>query len=128
MTAELCKIYIDADGEAEALDELQAFLNCSLYFLKHNTNPEDFCFSSLEKLARTVRKGTDDEDSTFDIMMKDAIAAPGAPHRQAHYYRAFKAVYNFGTSYRLIMALNLIMNQIQNKVHRSDIYFELASK
>jgi len=41
------------------LDELQAFLNCALYFLKHNTNPEDFCFASLEKLARTVRKGTD---------------------------------------------------------------------
>lgn len=126
MTAELCKIYIDADGEAEALDELQAFLNCSLYFLKHNTNPEDFCFSSLEKLARTVRKGTDDEDSTFDIMMEDAIAAPGAPNRQAHYYRAFKAVYNFSTSYRLIMALNLIMTHIQKDGRGSDIRLELA--
>ena len=127
MTAELCKIYIDADGETEALDELQAFLNCSLYFLKHNTNPEDFCFSSLEKLARTVRKGTDDEDSTFDIMMKDAIAAPRAPSRQANYYRAFKAVYNFSTSYRLIMALNLIMTHIQKDGRGSDIRLELAS-
>jgi len=126
MTAELCKIYIDADGEAEVLDELQAFLNCALYFLKYNTNPEDFCFSSLEKLARTVRKGNNGENSTFDIMMTDAIAAAHAPNRQAHYYRAFNAVYNFSSSYRLIMALNLIMTHIQKDGQGTDIRLELA--
>lgn len=112
LTSMLSLIYVDAGGEAEMLNELKAFLNCSLHFLKHNTPSEDFCFASLEKLARTLRKATDGK-STFEIMMDDAIATVDAQSAQARYYRDFKEVYTIHSSYRMIMALNQIMGHLQ---------------
>lgn len=56
MTNKICRIYGETDGDQSAFSELYAFLNCSIYYLKHNTNPEDFCFDSLFKLAKTVKK------------------------------------------------------------------------
>ena len=112
LTSMLSLIYVDAGGEAEMLNELKAFLNCSLHFLKHNTPSEDFCFASLEKLARTLRKATDGK-STFEIMRDDAIATVDAQSAQARYYRDFKEVYTIHSSYRMIMALNQIMGHLQ---------------
>lgn len=126
LSAELCRLYLSASGDPMYVDNFKAFLDCALYYLKHTTSPRDFSFSSLEKLARTVLKGKNGEDSTFDIMMKTAITSGNAPSRQTTYYTAFNAQYRYNTPYVLIMALHLIVTHIQKDGQHNYIHLEIA--
>lgn len=50
------------------------FLQTTLRYLAHNTNPEDQCIASIEKILRTI-EWCGDNPTTFDIMITDYVNA-----------------------------------------------------
>ncbi len=125
MTNKLCRIYDGTDGDQNSHGELYSFLNCCIYYLKHNTNPEDFCFESLIKLAKTVHKSSFNEDSTFDIMMKDGMKVDERKGILAGYYAAFISRFTLNTSSKLLAALNKISQKMLEEYNSTKVFFEI---
>jgi len=126
MTNKIISIYDETDGDQNCRGELYTFLNCCIYYLKHNTNPEDFCFDSLFKLAKTVQKSSFNEDSTFDIMMKDGIKVDTKRGLLAGYYESFVSRFTLHTSTKLVTAMNKISRRLLEEYNSSDVRFEIS--
>lgn len=127
----LCQMYRKAGGDRLSLPELQAFLNCSLYYLKKYAPEEEFTFVSLEKFAKRVHKRRGELHSTFDTMMMTAAAysCDDSDDEQLKlYHRTFRDFDSPWLSYRLIMALNRIMNEMIRAYGTSVLKFELRKQ
>lgn len=85
--------------------ELEAFLDCTLHYLRHFALPGDFCWKSLEKLADTLS----DDIPTWEILMEEA-ATSSHPQADAllEYYQRFLLVRSENAAQRIRKALGRI--------------------
>lgn len=96
---------------------LQAFLECSLEYLSVNAMEKEFCFSSLEKLARTVQhKG---QSSRFELLM-------GGSNTKS--FERFCELYTINTQRDLIVAFQRIMDYLETFHGRVQIQFIIKKR
>ena len=110
----LCRYYRKAGGDFKFLPVLHGFLECTLEYLDQNALAEDFCFSSLEKMARTVKRSPDVSD--FEIML--------CGHR-FEAFDQFQEAYTTSTPRQLVAALQQIMNYLERYHKRAHVQFVL---
>ena len=113
----LCRYYRKAGGDPVLDPVLQAFLECALAYLSTNTEDREFCFSSLEKLARTVQhKG---QSSRFELLI-------GGSGIKA--FDRFCELYTASTQRDLVMALQRIMDYLESYHGRVHIQFIIKKR
>lgn len=102
--------YISGHGDPKFTPELNPFLDCALFYLRHFAPPEDFCWVSLEKLANTLPRG--ETTSAWDILMEDA-ATGRRPQAETlmEYYRAFMLRRSEASAQHISKALATIRQQ-----------------
>ena len=113
----LCRYYRKAGGELSFLPTLELFLECALVYLYEDSTDDDFCFASLEKLARTVqrvRNGSKFEQIT--CIKKQEI------------FRQFRQAYTMGTQRDLVIALQKIMEYLERYHKKVNIQFVLKNQ
>lgn len=114
IASQLCDLSSKTNSH-QPLPELEAFLTCALFYLCHFSLPEDFCWSSLEKLANTLPHN--DPCPTWDILMEDAATSS---HPQAEilmgYYQTFILRRNNGTAQRINKTLAMIRHHVSLEV------------
>lgn len=117
LARKLGRYYKKAGGDPTILPVLQVFLECSLEYLKGNASSKEFCFSSLEKLARTVQR--EYQSSKFEYMMygKDISA-----------FKQFQEMYTAHTQRDLVMALQQTMNFMEQYHGRVDVRFAVKKR
>lgn len=102
LSKRLCRYYRKAGGELSFLPTLELFLECALVYLNENADKTDFCFSNLEKLARTVQR--DRHGSKFEqltcVMRQDI-------------FRQFRETYTVSTQRDIVIALQKIMEYLE---------------
>ena len=109
MVRKLCRYYRNAEGKQDVPQQLNDFLSCAVTYLHRECHPSEFCFDSLEKLARaTCRDEHPKARSPFDVIMQDARTA--VPYEM---YQRFSTAYNRTTTANLTDALRTIMRYIQ---------------
>ena len=95
----------------------RAFLLCTLRYLRRNVVPEDFCFDSLERLARTLH-------SRGSFSEFDRIVC-----RQGHEaYLQFQSLRTENTQQELILAMAQVMRFLEEKHGKIRVYFKLKGK
>ncbi len=114
LAQKLCRYFRKAGGAEKHIPELHAFLECSLEYLKASSPPEDFCFESLEKLARTIQPSK--SFSTFDDLMY---------RRNTKAYRTFKDICTAQTPLQLIHDLQMIMEYLEQRHQKEVVKFKL---
>ena len=67
----LLRYFRNAGGSPDILPELEAFLDCAIFYLGTKCRPGDFTFDSLEKFARSTYR--ESGKSAFEIVLNDAI-------------------------------------------------------
>ena len=117
ITNKLCRYYRKANGTPSVLPVLQAFLECALEYLHVNVVDTEFCFSSLEKLVRTVQYQS--QCSRFEILMGG---------RNIKAFDRFCELYTTSTQRDLVMALQRIMDYLENYYGRVHIQFVIKKK
>ena len=113
----LCRYYRKAEGDLTVLPVLQAFLECTFEYLAANAIDEEFCFSSLEKLARTVQH--EGQSSKFELLMGGCGIKS---------YDRFCALYTPSTQRDLVIALQQIMDYLESYYGRAHIQFAVKNK
>lgn len=98
----LCRYYRKSGGDEKFLPTLQAFLECTLEYLSANAMDEEFCFDSLESLARTVKH--DPRCSKYEILMEGCNIAA---------FPRFCELYTDSTQRDIVRALQRIMDYLQ---------------
>ena len=99
------------------LPVLKVFLECTLEYLNANATDEEFSFSSLEKLARTVQH--EDQSSKYEILV--------GGHNVESFDR-FCELYTITTQRDLVMALQRIMDYLESYYGRVHIQFVVNNK
>lgn len=113
LTEKLCRYYRKANGDPGFLPTLSLFLECALEYLKGGRK-EDFCFSSLEKLARTVQR--DSRGSQFDRLTCGC---------NQEIIRSFRKAYKVSTQRDLVIALQRIMEYLEHYHKKTEVRFIL---
>lgn len=113
----LCRYYRKSGGDTTALPVLQAFLECTLEYLSVNAVAHEFCFSSLEKLARTVQY--EGQSSRFELLV-------GSSNVKA--FDWFCELYTHTTQRDLVMALQRIMDYLGSYYGRVHIQFVIKKE
>ena len=120
----LSRYYRNAGGDFLIAQQLEAFLDCTMTFLLSCCRPSDFTFSSVEKLARVVRRsGGEGTQSPFDIIMSDAHKDVSIAQRTR-----FESVYTPNMQAQLISALEAIAAYIAEKNRDGRIVFSIHGK
>lgn len=113
----LCRYYRNAEGNLGILEQLEAFLGCSIPYLHRGCRHEEFNLEALNKLAgatgRTGRK------SPFEDIMCRAFYVP----KEA--YSKFGSVYSPWLSKNLVWSLKTIGEYLQEKHGPCRIRFEV---
>ena len=117
LTKKLCRYYRNAGGKLDTLPELEAFLDCTLMYLHTKVRPGEFCYESLEKLARATYRSN--KKSPYDIIMGDAnyLSTPE--------YELFDRNYTPWTRQHLTNALRVIMAHLQEKRGACRVRFDV---
>ena len=102
LAKKLCRYFQKAGSNTSAVPVLRAFLECSLEYLERNCAQDDFSFSGLERLARSVRP--QDFASKYELMMCD---------QNLKAFRKFQELYTDHTQRDLVIALQEIMNYLE---------------
>lgn len=114
LSKRLCRYYRKAGGELSFLPTLELFLECALVYLNENADKTDFCFSNLEKLARTVQR--DRHGSKFEqltcVMRQDI-------------FRQFRETYTVSTQRDIVIALQKIMEYLEGYHKKVNIQFAI---
>lgn len=117
LARKLCRYFKKAGGHIRVMPELQTFLECALAYLQRCTLQADFCFHSLEKLARLVYRGAD--GSSFEELLYA---------QDMESYRRFQEHYTTSTPKNLITALQLIMEYLESYHKKVNVRFLLKKK
>lgn len=125
MVTKLCNLYKKSECDPDYADEFKCFVHLTLVYLRYNTNPSDFCYESLQKLARATGKPNSSCSSPYDIIMTDAIKIPTHHADIDVYYEKFRNMWNQDTMYRLNKALTIIVGNVKREHHSSNIKFRL---
>lgn len=113
----LCRYYRKAGGDPTVLPVLQAYLECTLEYLIVNTVDKELCFSSIEKLARTVQH--QGQCSRFEFLM-------GGSNIEA--FDRFCELYSTNTQRDLVIALQVIMDYLESYYGRVHIQFVVKKR
>ncbi len=119
LTEKLLKVYAQNKYRRADKAELRAFLNLTLTYIQHCCNISDHRFSSLVKLADTL-KGS--RIPSFDTIVEREFKNVG--QKLEDLYGVFSLVRNDETFVHLGVDLMAIWNVAQRKYHASEIYFE----
>jgi len=104
LVRKLCRYYRNADGDANVMTQLEAFLDCALLYLQRECKPDDFNLESLEKLADATNR--EHEKSPFDEMVCRSLFVP--KDKKLVYERA----YTDWLRQNLLAALKVILEYI----------------
>lgn len=113
----LCRYYRKAGGELSFLPTLELFLECALVYLYEDSTDDDFCFASLEKLARTVQR--DRNGSKFEQI---------TCIKKQEIFRQFRQAYTVSTQRDLVIALQKIMDYLESHHKKINIQFVLKNQ
>ena len=117
LTKRLCRYYRKAGGDLSFLPTLELFLACALVYLDEDAVEKDFCFTSLEKLARTVQR--DRLGSKFDQI---------TCVKSQEIFQQFRQVYTISTQRDLVIALQKIMEYLERYHKKVNIRFVLKKR
>jgi len=113
----LCCYYRKAGGDVLFIPTLELFLECTLVYLDEDSDEKDFCFSSLEKLARTVQR--DRNGSKFEQI---------TCVKKQEIFRQFRQAYTVSTQRDLVIALQKIMDYLERYHKKVNIQFVLKNQ
>jgi len=89
------------------------FLQTTLRFLAHNTNPEDQCITSIEKVVHTT-EWCNGNPTTFDIMITDCVNANKESSPECvsllYFYKRYKELEREDTSEHLIKHITMCLS------------------
>ena len=117
LAKKLCRYYRKAGGDILFLPTLELFLECVLVYLSEDMPPKDLCFSSLEKLARTVQR--DRNGSKFEQL---------TCVKRQEIFHLFRQAYTMGTQRDLVIALQKIMDYLERYHKKVNIQFVLKNQ
>ena len=117
LAKKLGRYYKKAGGDISFLPTLELFLECVLVYLSEDMTPKDFCFASLEKLARTVQR--DQHGSKFEQI----TCVKGQ-----EIFHQFRQAYTIGTQRDLVIALQKIMEYLKGYHRNVRIQFVLKKQ
>lgn len=127
MVTKICELYRKSGCDLDYADEFKYFVNTSLMYLHYHSNPSDFCYESLQKLARTTGKTSRANKSTFDVVITQVIDNDANSSKIKPYYEKFEDLWNQDTIHRLNKALTVIIQKIRSDHRSCDIKFRLES-
>lgn len=122
----LCTGYRRAGGNMHHVDELHAFLTCSIYYLLHCLPNGQCDMASLAKLANTLKEAPKGGRSTYDIMCTDAASKPD---ECGSYFLSIYGKYVLRsrkrTPQRIPAAIQLIWDRLRKEYNVSDVQLVL---
>ena len=114
MVRKLCRYYRNANGRAETLDQLEAFLHCAVVYLYRRNRLEDFCFDSLEAFARATSREEAPNGRPGRSELEKAMMDPEA-HVPGELRSRFASVYSDKLQGNLVAAQQTIMAYLQER-------------
>lgn len=125
MVSNICDLYKEANCNMEYIDEFKTFIHLSIAYLRYNTPMSDFTFDGLQRMARTINKPASSSESTFDIIITNAIKEPNQHKDIKILYEKFKKLWDNNSMYRINKSLSAIASKVKKEHHSSDIKFQL---
>lgn len=110
----LCRYYRNANGRAETLGQLEAFLHCAVVCLYHRNRPEDFCLDSLEAFDCATSREEALNRRPGRSELEKAMMDPEA-HVLGELRNRFTSIYSDKLQGNLVTALQTIMAYLQER-------------
>ena len=120
LVRKLCRYCRNAGANPHVLEQLEVFLACAIPYLYHTCREEDFEFTSLEKLAKIMRR--EGNSSTFeDMMLRSFYVSHGA-------YQKLREKYTVWTIRNVISGLEYISDYLLTKHGTKQIRFVITKE